>query len=662
MSPNNFVELLASVLPRKDISKVLNALRLNSLLWEDLGDKQFSDTLINWDGSDRINFWIPSNLAIIRTTMEDGIPSNKRKSIDVIDDTDTEKVLGVLEKQLINPKVPENFLEVSYYSLGLFQKFKQNSSWHSIFRDLFSSSIYSENAFIKIWGPVIICLYGMVDDFSMISKILFNHFPFCATFLLIHKTYLCNLVSETNTCNYLKGFIKELSVSEQYRTIRHLSLMGYLESRFIVSSIAANNMDINETNPFFLLPTSHEYINNNDSQKANLVELIGMILNKKDFFDESQYRRKVIENSGLSEISRSDYYSEDTIQTETYSILKCSAPDTNPTGRIVFTKENAINPSNSYGELNCDHLIIPFRKIVEAEKHLTDGNASDVQSIAKKSVEKMINTPSELFFEEIDDSIYELDLIKPLSSLIKLDLIEEASLLANYLIEIFPNQQELLFQASKIFDLLNQQQLSLSYAILGAYCDPGDFEGNRYLADLYEQKGLWEFSYLERYFIVENDINYSIDDLLALANTALYNKKYDLVIEIGKRVFENLPNNGLSYLLVGEAFTAIGDYDQAIPHLTRATLLLENDERPWKSLINVYRFTNNQHLLYSTIITATRLIPDSALLKLSHAKYYIDHENFEEAHTLLGEVRELKPNGAFYDIRVRQVITKKQVI
>jgi len=48
MNPNNFVELLASVLPRKDISKVLNALRLNSLLWEDLGDKQFSDTLINW--------------------------------------------------------------------------------------------------------------------------------------------------------------------------------------------------------------------------------------------------------------------------------------------------------------------------------------------------------------------------------------------------------------------------------------------------------------------------------------------------------------------------------------------------------------------------------------------------------------------------------------
>ena len=111
-------------------------------------------------------------------------------------------------------------------------------------------------------------------------------------------------------------------------------------------------------------------------------------------------------------------------------------------------------------------------------------------------------------------------------------MIEEASLIGNYLVEIFPNDQELLFEASKIFDLLHMQELSLSYAILGAYCNPGSFNGNRYLAEFYESKGLWEYSYLERNFIVENDIHSTIDDFLALANSALANNKYDVAIEI----------------------------------------------------------------------------------------------------------------------------------
>ena len=215
--------------------------------------------------------------------------------------------------------------------------------------------------------------------------------------------------------------------------------------------------------------------------------------------------------------------------------------------------------------------------------------------------------------------------------------------MANSLIEIFPSNQELLLEASKIYDLLNLPELAQEYAILGAYSVPGSYKGNRYLAEFYEKRGLWKNSFLERTYIVENDTDYSIEDLLALANSALANKEYNLAIEISQRTIDTVPNNGLSYWLIGDALIAKGDYDLAIPYLCRSTILLENDERPWKSLINAYRFTNNQWLLLKTILSATKLIPSSCSLKLSQAKYYIDNEYIEDGQLLLDVVRGLKP-------------------
>ena len=49
----------------------------------------------------------------------------------------------------------------------------------------------------------------------------------------------------------MSGFIKELSINEQYRTIRQLSLMGYKESAYIFSRIAANNIILIDPNVYF---------------------------------------------------------------------------------------------------------------------------------------------------------------------------------------------------------------------------------------------------------------------------------------------------------------------------------------------------------------------------------------------------------------------------
>jgi tetratricopeptide (TPR) repeat protein len=643
MSNNNFVELLTGVLPRKDISKVLPSLRLNSFIWESFENKEFTDALINWDGSDQIGFWIPSNLAIIEILRKERFTIKNGTALNAIIESDPEKLQEILNNQIKEPRIPENLLDVAYYAIGLVQKYQQMSSWQMIFKEIFSQTIYSENTFIKIWGPVIICLYGMVDDFSTITNIVFNHFPFYGTFILLHKTLISNQVSEITSCNYLSSLIKDLSILDQYRTIRLLSFWGYKESTHTLSRIITNNIGSDNPNMGFSSSNITEISENYGSPLWNLINLTSWVLNPKESFDGSQEICEISENLRNHELLRQKYIHDGTIRTESHSISQRSYPENNISESENCEGNIPIIQSNFHHIKNCDSSIIPFRKILEAEKLSFEGNINDGQLLAKKTVGKFVNQSNELFLEQMDDSIFEIDLIKPLRSLINLNLIEQASLLANFLIEIFPNNQELLLEASYIYDLLKMPELAQEYAILGAYSVPGSYKGNRYLAEFYEKKGIWKKSLLERTYIVENDTDYSLDDLLAMANSALANKEFDLVIEISKRAFDTLPNNGFSYWLIGEALTAKGDYDLAIPYLCRSTILIESDERPWKSLINAYRFTNNQQLLLKTIMTATKLIPNSCSLKLSQAKYYIDNEYFEDGQLLLEVVRGLKP-------------------
>ena len=271
MSNNKFVELLTSVLPRKDLSKVLSALRPNSIIWEAFENEEFTDALINWDGSDQTAFWIPSNLAMIKMYMGEGFTNKKGTSLNTIIESKAEKLQNILDNQIKDPKIPENFLDVASYSIGLVQKYHQMSSWQMIYKEIFSQTIYSENSFIKIWGPVIICLYGMVDDFSSITNIMFNHFPFYSTFIHLHKTLISNQVSEIAACNYLSGLIKDLSILDQYRTIRQLSLWGYKESTHTLSRIIANNISLDNLNTNFSSSNINDISDNNRSQLWNLL-------------------------------------------------------------------------------------------------------------------------------------------------------------------------------------------------------------------------------------------------------------------------------------------------------------------------------------------------------------------------------------------------------
>ena len=128
---------------------------------------------------------------------------------------------------------------------------------------------------------------------------------------------------------------------------------------------------------------------------------------------------KYLKTSRNHELLTQKYIPEGTNQTESQSFSQRSYPEKNISDSENIESSMAIIPSNFHNIRNCDFSIIPFQKILEAEKLSLEGFIGDGQLLAKKTVDKFVNQSNELFIEQIDDSIFEIDFIKPLRSLLK---------------------------------------------------------------------------------------------------------------------------------------------------------------------------------------------------------------------------------------------------
>ena len=111
-----------------------------------------------------------------------------------------------------------------------------------IFKEIFSHIIYTEKEFIDVWQSSLTYLYGMLDDFSPIEKIIFHHFPFHDSFLLLHKILLSNQVNEEAASRHLSHLFMDLSSNDKLEVIRFLSLRKYQNSARFYAKILKSDI------------------------------------------------------------------------------------------------------------------------------------------------------------------------------------------------------------------------------------------------------------------------------------------------------------------------------------------------------------------------------------------------------------------------------------
>ena len=278
-----------------------------------------------------------------------------------------------------------------------------------------------------------------------------------------------------------------------------------------------------------------------------------------------------------------------------------------------------------------------------AENLAHQGDAENSKILARTAVEGIKRLSPEEFYENAGTKTFLIDPIEPIRSLYLTGRFNEAVELGKFLLEIFPLYQPIYFLMSSISEQLKMFEQQIEYAEFGSYCIYGDFSGNRILAEIYEKSGLLQKSLSERKYIAESSKFPNAQDLYAYGNTAFLSENYELAIEICLRIIEDYPNHGWSCLLIGESYLLMNYANQAIPYLNRATLLMENEDKPWVLLSQAYSIINDQMLRYQTIVSAESRFPKNSSIMVEHAKYLLDNFYKEEGYEILRNVV-LSPN------------------
>jgi len=141
--------------------------------------------------------------------------------------------------------------------------------------------------------------------------------------------------------------------------------------------------------------------------------------------------------------------------------------------------------------------------------------------------------------------------------------------------------------------------------------------------------------------------------LMQLAGAYSINKKYDQVISTGREILEREPGNSVAHILIGDAYTALGDSGAAQASLEKA---LETEPENISLLIKYSELLISRQKLAEALRIYDRLIKNEDVLRdheflFKLALFYSRNGNDGRAAELLSRCCDLKPSGKYYFYR-----------
>jgi arylsulfatase A-like enzyme/thioredoxin-like negative regulator of GroEL len=137
---------------------------------------------------------------------------------------------------------------------------------------------------------------------------------------------------------------------------------------------------------------------------------------------------------------------------------------------------------------------------------------------------------------------------------------------------------------------------------------------------------------------------------MQLAQVYSVMKKYDLVISLGRQILERDPANPVAHILMGDAYTALRNFDEAQVNLEKA---LKLEPENISLLIKYAELLISQGKIpevlkvYDVLITKEDILKDHEFLyKL--ALFYAKNDNDRQAEELMKRCCHLHPSGRYY--------------
>mgnify|MGYP001766200154 CR=1 FL=1 len=640
----------------KNLPDTLVALRHDRLAWQFLCECDF-DKYSQWlleNGA--AGAWSPANLALFVLDADLSAQQLSKEPMCILDGNLQRRALAFFEETLRTGKAPIDLKETGLLALALRERRRKMRSWSGLAQDLTIQSKLLADPLARIWDGALTCLAGMVPDRNELLRALWTEKTDQAANWCI-QIVLGNPADETLQAKTLSGLILDEPLEVQAKWLKLVEGCGRKQlSEKIARILLSGNQ-----------PNFDRYIVQKIDPEMAAAERLTRGLEMQSAAEVYRAAGAVPQAASLLEKSRQavgqclaevelaianldvDRQKMDLAATRVDRAVKtCAVPSTLERGAEILQRAGIYDVSlpavgSEPGMAASIYL---------ASQMAVGGNSELARQTASQAVNAWLAAAADGI--RMDGSSSEpADL---LAALLRMDLLEEADRCAAFFLQARPNDDRLLQLAAQIAEKRTDLERAATLVEILVSLDPQNLPARRGLARLEEEQGQWQKA-LDQWRMVLSISGKAIEeDLLSLSRCAIEAGAPDAAIDACNQVLAKVSDHGLAHTYAGQAFLQKGMPQEAISHLSRATLLCPDLSKPWIALAEAQQSLGEAQRAVDTLRAAILAAPESSEVHFKLARLLLDQGYLTDALPNLRQAARLSPENVSVTIELANTL------
>ncbi len=649
MPSADLLEFLRTSLPVEDVLVVFSALKRDHLVWEAI---QNSSTNPWWSSEYKTKEdWQPANLVlrILNSRME--LAALQGDHFPSIEPSIRKKALETFESLLRNTSKPHNLREAGLIALALRERRRKTQTWLGLMDELKSIHLKNKNSLMELWKTPLLCLFGLIPDRDDFLKARLSKEDFWLSKRWITHILLGNPLGEDEIKHLFMMIMAEIPLSQQVEWLVYLKaydepqLAEWLanqilrENRLKTGSLTSTDLETLRQKSWVELAGEALEL----QWTATLHQIAGHPAQSELFLSRS---KNLLQHwlGGITlqliSVLKSDGKTTETLWDELEPLLS-----TQPLPETLMEEAVWVKPPLSLmrrlSEFNLPVLVQVFLKGSGAALAERKGE----RDVIKEAVQEWLKQQHYEGNLLGGQFVFEYSPFELLEVLERLSLFQEALEVAQVFLKQRVKDVSLLTWTAQLAHRLGQYETAVKLIREAILLDETNPEHYRVFAKMLEDRNEWETALKIRQEILNRFEGVSIEDRLNLVICAIGGKEYDLAVQACQQILEQDSDQGQAHTLLGMAQFGQGKLEEAQNSLTKATLLIPEDPKPWLELARLYDHFGDPQRALETLRAALLNVPDSAELNLAMGRSCLANGLSAEALPYLKQSARLAPES-----------------
>lgn len=665
MQQGDLYSELSQYLSASDAAQVMAALRQDPIVWKSFSNAGLLQNMVE-HARNQVNCWSPGFTALQALGLEQLPQDLAVEPLQPLEATWQERVLQTYQNMQapIADIFPAQFgsqvsedqkslgllREAGLLALALRERRRLTGNWIGLLGEVHSKATQSEGS-LALWRAAIACLYTLIPDPKEMLRALLPRSSAKITFEWFVHAQLCQPVSNQTHCDVFTQILQGQPLVLQLGVLRSLSLHGRTE---VAAALAGTLLS---GHPAFALLRTQVGLGELDlpgvAARALALQQMSALYQLSGNRAQAQALLRLVESTlkhwlaGLyiqeMSLSLGDQNADPVILEEekVSSIVSSSSRMKSELGAVL-----AAHP---YGGTLVERIKTdnkdPFLMIKIASRLVNQGDAAVAQDLARQGAAGLLEQLHKSGLPFQGDFVYDWQPQQVIRILLDLGLTDEALEVAQAFLEVRPTDTQLLYLTSRVCESIGDLWMAQKYAQVSVGLEPENVNLHSHLAQLWVRLEAWQMAFQEYGKVLALSNPPELKDRLEYAQVALKAGAYEQAKEACETCLAESPDNGLALGLLGQALLRLGDQEQALVYLNRATLLSPEIFPPWLALARIQQEKGETQGALETLRAAVVAAPDAVEGRLALADICLEEGLMTEALPHLKHAFHIAPNS-----------------